>query len=137
MTKAHKKLLTVFVLFGVITGALLFCSPLLMYPSLYIFHHRKIEYYKKFGQACDLIMSQHPLGTNESIGLSVTDPSLPKIIRDVNPIKIGVGRTGVSLLRGGSIQFGIEWAQDLDQTNIWVLSTTCESQNRILYTLPK
>jgi hypothetical protein len=97
------------------------------------FHHKSSGYYGELSRECDAIRAGHPVGTNQFIELSVTDPSLPKIIRDLQPRKIKVYREGFWILHGGSIEFGIVWEQDKSRTNVWTLSTACESHVRVVY----
>ena len=97
------------------------------------FRHKSDDYYAELTKACDAILAQHPVGTNRFIELSVADPSLPKIVADLQPLKIEIQPQRVWILHGGSIEFGISWEQDENRTNVWTLSTACESDVRVVY----
>src|SRR4051812_43458379 len=136
MKPLKNKIRILFGLAAVLIVGCALCSVLLPYPSFFIFRHRSREYYSEFAQACNLVLQQHPLGTNQSLSIPVTDPALPKCIRDMKPINIGIGPTGIAILHGGDVEFGISWTRDSDsgRSNVWVLTTTCESHTRVLYT---
>jgi hypothetical protein len=111
--------------------------PVLSHPQHFVFRHRSASYYSDFTKACDSLLAQHPLGTNQFIEISVTDPSLPKIIRDVNPFKIKVAPDWVWIVAWGSGHAsgaGITWEPQYQIPNsTWVLSTTVESHSRVVY----
>jgi hypothetical protein len=67
--------------------------------------------------------------------IPVTDPSLPKIITDLRPIKIVVGdqRFWMLLVSDSRAGFGLTWDPHWDDTNIWVLHTTAESSDTVIY----
>ncbi|HWH69556.1 MAG TPA: hypothetical protein VNT26_09240, partial [Candidatus Sulfotelmatobacter sp.] len=50
--------------------------------------HKSGGYYAELAAACDSILRQHPPGTNQVIWIPVTDPSLPKVIRNLQPLKL-------------------------------------------------
>jgi hypothetical protein len=97
------------------------------------FRHKSDAYYSELTKAFDTMLAEHPIGTNRCIELSVTDPSLPKVVRDLRPLKVQVWRERVWILHGGSIEFGVEWQRDELRTNVWTLSTACESDVRVIY----
>jgi hypothetical protein len=105
--------------------------------AFYRFHHSSEVYYSTLTKSCDTIITEHPLGTNRCIELSISDPSLPKIIHDLQPLKIQVWPHRIWILHGGSAEFGIEWQQDEIHTNVWTLNTARESQIEIAYTASK
>ena len=107
----------------------------LIWPDSYSrFRHRSEPYYAEFSQACDSLLAQHPLGTNRFIEVSVTDATLPKMIRDLSPSKIKISANRVWILSQGD-QFGIAWEpQGEVQTNVWALRTDIESDVRTIYT---
>lgn len=94
--------------------------------SVYLgFKHKNAKYHAEFAEACDSILSHYPLGTNESIDIPVTDPSLPKIISDLHPASIGLSPNYVWILVSSSHVNGLAviWKpQDEKQTNTWTLS---------------
>jgi hypothetical protein len=98
------------------------------------FQHKSDRYYAEFAKACDTVLQHNPLGTNQFIELSAADSSLPKVIRDLPPLKIKASRQRVWILHDGSIEFGITWERDDSRANIWTLSTACESDVRVVYT---
>ncbi len=125
------RVIAVFALFLICLGGVFFLGPRLTQYSR--FQHQGDEYYSELARACDAIIAEHLVGTNRFIELTVTDSSLPKIIRDLHPLKIVVQPQRIWILHGGSIEFGIAWEQDESRTNAWTLSTACESDVRVLY----
>jgi hypothetical protein len=122
----------------VITAVLLVCLVgfFFLAPSLTDysrFRHKTGDYYGELTAACDTILATRPVGTNQFIELSVSDSSVPKIIRDLQPLKIKLQTQRVWILHGGSIKFGIAWERDESRTNVWTLSTACESDVRVVY----
>jgi hypothetical protein len=97
------------------------------------FRHKSDDYYAELTKACDAMLFEHPLGTNSFVEISINDPKLPRIIRDLQPNKITVQPRRVWILHGGSIRFGIVWEQDESRTNLWELNTACESDVRVVY----
>jgi hypothetical protein len=94
------------------------------------------QYYSEFARACDSMLSQHPVGTNESIRISGDDLSLPKIVRDLQPkpSRVTISSNRVHIMAGVSRPgFGIEWQQDEMRTNVWVLRTAAEGLIRVAY----
>jgi len=112
--------------------------PMLLNPQYFGLRHKSAKYYADYTTACDSLMVEHPLGTNEVIELSITDPSLPKIITDLHPFRIQVRPYGVWILLGSTSHSGFgltwEWKPKYGQTNIWVLHTTAESLDTVIYT---
>ena len=117
---------------GVLIAGLVFVVPSLT-PQYFSFRHRNGRYYADFTAACDSLLAEHPVGTNRFIELAVTDASIPKIVRDLRPVKIKLATNWVWILYGGGVEFSVTWEQDETQTNAWVLSTTCESHTRTVY----
>lgn len=69
----------------------LFTVPYYLFNADYLrFKHKNAKYHADFAEACDSILMHHPLGTNKAVELSGTDPSLPRIISDLHPKKVGV-----------------------------------------------
>jgi hypothetical protein len=101
--KCFRKPLTILAIaiLASIIGLLLY-FPTLAHPSFFAFHNKSPAYYKELSQACDLILLQHQLGTNLFIEVAVTDTSLPKIIRDLDPLEIRVQPLRAWILHGGS-----------------------------------
>ena len=129
------RVITVFVLLLICLVGLFSLGP--RHTQYSRFRHQSDSYYTEFGKACDAILAKHPVGTNRFIELSVVDPSLPKIIRALQPLKITVQSNRVWILRGGSIEFGITWEQDDTRRDVWTLCSACESDVRVLYVTSK
>ena len=98
--------------------------------------HKSAKYYADFTEACDSVLATHPLGTNEFILIPVTDPALPKIIIEAKPLKIEVGRQCLWMLQGSDSHagFSLTWEPQWGNTNVWILHTTAESLDTIVYT---
>lgn len=95
------------------------------------FKHKSVNYHAEFAQACDSILAQHPLGTNQDIELSGSDPSLPKIIRETRPASIGISANHVCVLvkmshiNGLAVNWQPVWESDgPGQTRTWALTIT-------------
>ena len=98
------------------------------------FMHQSEEYYADFARACAAIHSKHPVGTNHVVEIPITDSSMPEIIRALHIVKIKVGRDYVWMMHGGPGAFSIQWqGNDLIHSNEWTLTTTAESDSRIVY----
>jgi hypothetical protein len=135
------------IFFTTIALVVLFVLALFIVPYLYFnadylrFKHKNAEYHASFGEACDLILAQHPLGTNRVIELSGTDPSLPTIISDLHPQKIGLAPNKVWIgvhdghIGGLAIIWEPQWEpQNQTQTNTWNLCITSgEGPEEIVY----
>jgi hypothetical protein len=124
----------------VVLMVLIFALEFLWPAPVIAFQRRDLKYHKAFAEACDLVIKQHPLITNQSTKISLTDPSLPKIIRDLHPLRIWmVGNPPYVGMIDSSDEFGIEWGPDIDsgRPNVWQLTTTCESHTRVAYELQK
>ncbi len=109
--------------------------PMLVNPQYFGLKHKGAKYYADLTGACDSILTEHPLGTNEVIKIAVTDPSLPKIITNLHPIKIRVSPQRVWLLLGSDSHagFGLAWEPQYGQTNMWVLHTIAEGLDTVIY----
>jgi|SRR5208283_163795 len=106
------------------------------FESHYIqLQHKSREYYTELAAACDSILAKHPMGTNEVISISVTDPSLPAIVRDLHPLKLAVNPQRVWMLLDSNSRAGIglEWQPKWDDTNVWKLDIVAESLETVLY----
>jgi hypothetical protein len=118
--------------------AFLWFLPNLLNPQYFGLRHKSAKWYADFTAACDSVIASHPLGTNDAIQgimIPVTDPSLPKIITDLHPLKIQVGpqRFWMLLVADSRAGFGLTWDPKWDDTNIWVLHTTAESLDTVIY----
>lgn len=113
----------------------LWSLPELLNPQYFGLRHKSAKYYADYTSACDALLAKHSLGTNDFISIPATDPSLPKIITDLHPVKIQVRTQGVWLLLGSDSHngFGLTWEPEYGQTNLWVLHTTAESLDTVIY----
>lgn len=85
--------------------------------------------------ACDSILAKHPLGTNNAVWIPVTDPSLPAVVRDLNPLKLQVAPQRVWMLLDSNSHAGIGlmWEPKRDDTSVWKLAIVAESLETVLY----
>jgi hypothetical protein len=78
------------------------------FTSVYFgFKNKSAKYYADFAEACDLVLAHYPPGTNIFVKLSVTDPTLPKIISDTHPAEMGVASNSVWVLVNPSHMDGL------------------------------
>jgi len=105
--------------FAVIALAGICLVVYLRFTSVYFgFKNESTKYHADFAEACDSILAHHPLGTNKLARISVTDPSLPKIISDTHPAKIGLAPDYVCVL--------------INQSHIDGLAVVWRSQDEVL-----
>jgi hypothetical protein len=108
---------------------------MLLNPQYFGLRHKSARWYADFTAACDSVLQEHLPDTNEAIMIPVTDRSLPKIITDLHPIKIQVGpeRFWMLLVSDSHAGFGLTWDPQWGSTNVWVLHTTAESEDTVIY----
>lgn len=131
-----RTLRVILVIVVVITSFLGVLWFLPMFQSHYIrLQHKSPEYYAELATACDSILTKHPFGTNDVIWISVTDPSLPSVVRDLHPLKLQVNPHRVWMLLDNNSRAGIglEWQPKQDDTNVWVLDIVAESLETVIY----
>ena len=127
------------VFMSVIVAVILVWIMAIAYPSFNStssrFTRKDAAYYSEFSRACDLLIAQHRLGTNEFLAISETDKSLPKILKDLHPrrVELRPRRVWIQVGESRADGFGITWEQDDVQTNTWSLSVAGESLTRVLY----
>lgn len=110
----------------------------IMFESHYIrLQHKSPKYYSNLAAACDSILAKHPSGTNKVSWIPVTDPSLPKAVRDLHPLKLQVNPQRVWMLLDSDSRAGIglEWQPKWDDTNVWKLDILGESLETVLYSV--
>jgi hypothetical protein len=87
-------------------------SPLFIFTSPFRrFMGKDPMYHAEIARACDSVMRQHPLGTNAAIvsvaggdesilllDVPLSDPSLPKVIRDLRPSKITISKNRIHMI---------------------------------------
>jgi hypothetical protein len=132
--RAFRNIATIGLVLACIFGFLWFL-PNLLNPQYFGLRHKSAKWYADFTAACDSVIASHPSGTNDYVGVPVTDPSLPKIITDLHPLKIQAGpqRFWMLLVADSHAGFGLTWDPKWDDTNIWVLHTTAESLDTVIY----
>lgn len=98
--------------------------------------HKSTKFYTGLAAACDSVLSQHPMGTNEAIWISVADPSLPMPIRNMHPLKIQVNSNRVWMLLDSDSHAGIAlaWEPSWTNKNVWVLDISGDAPERVIYT---
>ena len=116
-------------------AAFLWFLPNLVNPQYFGLRHKSARWYVDFTAACDAILTAHPLGTNDAVWIPITDPSIPKIIRDLHPLKLQVNpeRVWMLMVSDSHAGFGLTWDPQWDDTNVWVLHTTAESLDTVVY----
>jgi|SRR5579862_5443787 len=136
--RASRSILLIVLIVAFIIG-FFWCLPLLLNPEYFGLRHKSAKWYADFTAACDSVIVSHPSGTNDCIAVSVTEPTLPKIITDLHPLKIQAGpqRFWMLLLHDSHAGFGLTWDPMWEGTNrdtkIWVLHTTAESEDTVIY----
>ena len=121
----------------VVSAAIALLWLVLNYTQYQRFKRRSPEYFADLAKACDSLVDTYPVGTNRFVEVPAAGASIPRIIRDLHPVRIKVEPKCVWILHGGPIQFGIAWEQDELRTNVWTLSTACESHITTVYTAPR
>jgi hypothetical protein len=96
------------------------------------FIERDQAYFSQVAEACDVLLRQHPLGTNEFIRIEGGDLTIPRLIRDLHPSAIIITSNCVHV-RVGVRDFGMNWEAQDGQTNSWALSIYAEGLGRTLY----
>ena len=111
-----------------------------IFESHYIrLQHKSPEYYAELAAACDSILAKYPLGTNEVIWIPITDPSLPRVVRDLRPLKLQVNPHRVWMLLDSDSHAGIglEWQPKWDNTNVCKLDIVAESLETVIYSVKR
>jgi hypothetical protein len=132
-----RKLRLILVLAAVAVG--LFCY-LPEFQSHYIrLQHKSPKYYAELAAACDSILAKHPPGTNDAVWISVTDPSLPAVVKDLHPLKLQVNSNRVWMLLDSDSRAGIglEWQPKWNDTNAWKLVIVAENFETELYSIKR
>jgi len=133
------------VLLVLLPAILALVTPELIKSSYIRFMEKDQKYYAKFASACDLILQQHPLGTNATlvpvagsdapyvfIRIPGNDPSVPEIIRAWHPSQLTVSSNCVGILVGVR-DFDISWRLQEGDTNSWALSVSGEGAGGVVY----
>jgi hypothetical protein len=124
------------VLLVVVPSVFALIAPGLLDSPYIRFQKHSQTYYSNLAQACNTVLAEHPIGTNKVVEIPVTDPSLPKPITDLHPIKIEVSSHGfwMLLISDSRNGIGVGWGPKWDNTNLWVLGEAAESLETDVYT---
>jgi hypothetical protein len=119
-----------------------------LFSSRYLrFMHKDNTYYSAIAHACDSILLEHPVTSNDVVRfsshivvpfrmrISGNDSSLPNIIRQLHPDFVLIGSNYISLTipperMGG---FGVSWKQDEMRSNYWILESDGDGLVKTLY----
>jgi hypothetical protein len=141
LVRRHMRILRVLLIVVVVMasaiGALLF-HP--MFQSHYIqLQHKSPEYYAELAAACDSILAEHPSGTNDTILIPVSDPSLPQVVRGLHPLRLQVSGQNVWMLLNSDsrVGIGLEWHPKVEDTNVWVMDIAAESLETVIYSVKR
>ena len=98
------------------------------------FLRKDFAYHSQLAQACSTTLGQHPVGNDPFVWVSVTDASLPTIIRDLHPTNIKVESNRVSIAIGErQTGFDVVWEQDKQQAKAWTLNTYTHTVKHTTY----
>jgi hypothetical protein len=133
-TKSHWKSLGLLAFGGILLIAAFLNLPRFINPKLHKFTHRDVGYYTDFAKACDELLQNYPLGTDEFMEIAKTDPSIPEIIRDLQPQKIEITSNHIWMaVEFGRLAFGVSWSPREGMTNPWVITVKNEGGSDILF----
>ena len=120
----RQRLLILLLVMFVAPAALAVIVPSLVESDYLKFIHKDQAYYAQVSQACEDLIHRHPLGTNEFRDISVTDSSIPTVLRKLHPSDVSVSADGLHLRMHKGSRLGyyaVSWIRDEDITNIWRL----------------
>lgn len=120
---------TIVVVAAVVVLVLVIFAPLRS-PYLRLIHKDR-AYYERLARGCDTLLVQHPLGTNSTLDVAASDPSLPKVISDLHPTQIMVSTNGVWFMKDRD--FGVGWRPQDQDTNQWALTVFGEGPFKVVY----
>jgi hypothetical protein len=117
----------------VVPAALAVIVPKLIESPFIRFMERDERYYGSLANACDAVLAEHPLGTNQPLRIAGSDVSLPEIIRDLRPSSVTVSSNRVHIMAGVRL-FGVSWEPQEDgKTNVWSLIVYPEGPQSVVY----
>ena len=96
------------------------------------FMDKSPQYYSDLAHACDSVLAQHPLRTNDLFKVLGSDSSVPSIIRHLHPSGITVSSNRVYIMVGVR-DFGISWQLQDGRTNTWAMDTFAEGLEKVVY----
>ena len=131
--------------FGVVVCIVL--VALYVLPSPYLrFMGRSTQYYSEIAAACDFVLRQYPVSSNDSpvliqgaLPISGSDVKLPEVIRSLHPDFLLVSSNSVYIWilperMGG---FGVIWEHDKMRPNHWTLQSNGDGLQKIVYEAAK
>src|ERR1043166_974802 len=126
------------VMFAVLAlGCCLLLAVWLLDSKFRRFKRQSSQYHSDFAEACDSILLRHPLATNRFVEVSLSEGSLPEIVRSLRPSRIKVSTNWVWILVDGSHTDGLAvvWEpQDDVHTNVWnLIATTGEGPAEVVH----
>ena len=127
----QKVIWSLLVLIVVIPAGLALVAPALLKSPYLRFIDQDQKYYSEVARACDLMLKQHPLGTNESVYVDGRDTSVPSAIRHLRPSGITISTNRVHVMVGVR-DFGMSWEAQEGGTNSWALNVYPEP-GKVLY----
>ncbi|SRR6266446_5046831 len=120
----------------ILLGSAWYLHPLFVKPPYLQFIGKDAHYHSQFAHACDEILAGHPVGTNKSISIPVTDVSLPEAIQKLHPdaVEVRSNSVWIRITTNTAMRFGIKWEPyDHTQPHLWVLRAIGESGPQQLY----
>lgn len=132
----HPKIVFISVILALVLVWIMVIAYSLLNSRSSRFMRKDAAYYSEFSHACDLLLAQHRLGTNEFLAVSAEDKSLPEILNNLHPrrVELRPHRVWIQVGESRADGFGVTWKQDDIQTNAWSLSVAGESLDKVLYT---
>jgi hypothetical protein len=141
------KVILGFVLAVVLFSGLAFLAFTLFSSRYLRFMGKDKTYYSDVAHACDLILHQHPVRSNDTvtlyehmtlpytIKLSGCDTSLPKIIKALHPdsILVSTNRVFIDIPPERMGGFGVIWEQDETRSNYWTLKSNGDGLVKTVY----
>jgi hypothetical protein len=139
------------IILSLVVGVILFCAfvffALPLFSSPYLrFMARDAAYYSEIVHACDTVLQQHPVGSNDTvtlyghtmpytIKLSAGDASLPKAIRALNPdmILVSTNRVFIEIPPERMGGFTVFWEPDEMRSNYWALQSDGDGLVKTVY----
>jgi len=123
-----------FLIAVLVLGGIL-CLPYAISPYLR-FMDKSSAYYEQVASALESLRQRYPLGTNSTLHIPVSDPSIPQVIRHLHPSEILRFADGAGVRIGvGRGSFTVSWSRDEMRTNanIWTLKSNAEGLRKVIY----
>jgi hypothetical protein len=98
------------------------------------FIHQRPAYYSELAHACNAVLHAKPLEDDSFYEVFMDKSRLPSIITDLNPDRLWLTSSSVSLdFGGGNDGFWIGWGPDETHTNIWSLEANVHGSRKTFY----